>query len=143
MKREMNNKGFSLVELIIVIAIMAILVGVMAPQFMKYIESSRQSTDIQNASSVRSAVEAYVAETATSTNITVKVGGGSIATSGDSGLSTALEDVGLSASIATKSSGWGASAADVATYNVTTYKWNTSTASNAKKPGKHLEDAFK
>ncbi|MBP3295880.1 MAG: prepilin-type N-terminal cleavage/methylation domain-containing protein, partial [Lachnospiraceae bacterium] len=27
-----NNKGFSLVELIIVIAIMAILVGVMAPQ---------------------------------------------------------------------------------------------------------------
>ncbi|MCQ2541905.1 MAG: prepilin-type N-terminal cleavage/methylation domain-containing protein, partial [Lachnospiraceae bacterium] len=27
-----NNKGFSLVELIIVIAIMAILVGVIAPQ---------------------------------------------------------------------------------------------------------------
>ncbi|HAL02696.1 MAG TPA: hypothetical protein DCP07_05005, partial [Lachnospiraceae bacterium] len=33
-----NNKGFSLVELIIVIAIMAILVGVMAPQLIKYIE---------------------------------------------------------------------------------------------------------
>ena len=28
-----NNKGFSLVELIIVIAIMAILIGVIAPQF--------------------------------------------------------------------------------------------------------------
>ncbi|MBO6205612.1 MAG: prepilin-type N-terminal cleavage/methylation domain-containing protein, partial [Lachnospiraceae bacterium] len=36
-----NNKGFSLVELIIVIAIMAILVGVMAPQLIKYIEKSK------------------------------------------------------------------------------------------------------
>ena len=40
-----NNKGFSLVELIIVIAIMAVLVGVLAPQFIKYVESSKQSTD--------------------------------------------------------------------------------------------------
>lgn len=30
-QKSMGNKGFSLVELIIVIAIMAILVGVMAP----------------------------------------------------------------------------------------------------------------
>ncbi|MBQ8006868.1 MAG: type II secretion system protein [Lachnospiraceae bacterium] len=51
-KKEMNNKGFSLVELIIVIAIMAILVGALAPQFMKYIERSRQATDIQAAGTV-------------------------------------------------------------------------------------------
>ena len=51
-----NNKGFSLVELIIVIAIMAILVGVMAPQLIKYIEKSKVSADTQAADSVHTAV---------------------------------------------------------------------------------------
>ena len=32
-KEKMNDKGFSLVELIIVIAIMAVLVVVLAPQY--------------------------------------------------------------------------------------------------------------
>ena len=51
-----NNKGFSLVELIIVIAIMAILVGVMAPQLIKYIEKTNVSSDTQLADTVKSAV---------------------------------------------------------------------------------------
>lgn len=51
-----NNKGFSLVELIIVIAIMAILVGVMAPQLIKYIEKTNVSADTQLADSVRTAL---------------------------------------------------------------------------------------
>ena len=37
-----HNKGFSLVELIIVIAIMAILVAVLAPQYIKYVAKSRE-----------------------------------------------------------------------------------------------------
>ncbi len=57
-----NNKGFSLVELIVVIAIMAVLVGVLAPQFIKYVESSRRSTDVSNAETIRSAVLADIAE---------------------------------------------------------------------------------
>ena len=57
-----NNKGFSLVELIVVIAIMAVLVGVLAPQFIKYVESSRRSTDVSNAESIRSAVLADMAD---------------------------------------------------------------------------------
>lgn len=51
-KKEMNNKGFSLIELIVVIAIMAILVGALAPQLLKYIEKSRQANDVQAAGTV-------------------------------------------------------------------------------------------
>ncbi len=52
-----NNKGFSLVELIIVIAIMAILVGVMAPQLIKYIEKTNVSSDVQLCDTVREAIQ--------------------------------------------------------------------------------------
>lgn len=54
-QKSMGNKGFSLVELIIVIAIMAILVGVMAPQLLKYVEKTRVSADTQVADTVRTA----------------------------------------------------------------------------------------
>ncbi len=62
MRKKMDNKGFSLVELIIVIAIMAVLVGVLAPQFMKYVEQSRKATDIQNAEMIRDAILADIAD---------------------------------------------------------------------------------
>ena len=55
-----NNKGFSLVELIIVIAIMAILVGVMAPQLIRYIEKTKESSDVQLLDTVRSAITTAV-----------------------------------------------------------------------------------
>lgn len=42
-KAKKNNKGFSLVELIVVIAIMAVLVGVLAPTLIGNIEKSRES----------------------------------------------------------------------------------------------------
>lgn len=61
-ERKMNNKGFSLVELIIVIAIMAILIVVLAPQYLKYVEKSRNSTDVTNATEIVTAIQVYAAD---------------------------------------------------------------------------------
>lgn len=52
-----KNKGFSMVELIIVIAIMAILAGALAPALIKYINKSRISTDIQTGNTIATAVQ--------------------------------------------------------------------------------------
>ena len=61
--KKLNNKGFSLVELIIVIAIMAILVGVVGTQVIPYLESSRKSKDEQIFSAWNTAaVSAYSME---------------------------------------------------------------------------------
>ena len=52
-----NNKGFSLVELIIVIAIMAVLVGVLAPTYLQYVEKSKKSNDVSTVDSIVNACE--------------------------------------------------------------------------------------
>ena len=57
-KNKQHNSGFSLIELIIVIAIMAILVGVMAPSLLSYIHKARVSTDWANLRAYYSELEA-------------------------------------------------------------------------------------
>ncbi|MCQ2081728.1 MAG: type II secretion system GspH family protein [Lachnospiraceae bacterium] len=42
MRTENNNKGISLMELIIVIAIMAVLVGIISPMMVKYVSKAKQ-----------------------------------------------------------------------------------------------------
>ena len=42
MSKKIDNKGLSLIELIVAIAIMAILVGVIAPQMFKYVQRAKQ-----------------------------------------------------------------------------------------------------
>lgn len=56
-----SNEGFSLVELIIVIAIMAILVGVVALAVIPNLERSRESKDLATLDSVCSALSISVA----------------------------------------------------------------------------------
>ncbi len=45
--KRKNNKGFSLIELIISIAILAVLSGLLIPQMIKYVEKSRETRDMQ------------------------------------------------------------------------------------------------
>lgn len=62
MNKKKNNIGFSLIELIIAIAILIILTGLLAPQFMKYIEKSREAKDMQTLDTVYTAVQGAFAD---------------------------------------------------------------------------------
>lgn len=132
-----NNKGFSLVELIVVIAIMAVLVGVLAPQFIKYVESSRQSTDIQSVQQMKDAIEAEIADNEKVTAVSIKV----TSTSATATITGATTDA--PTSVTFKSSGW-----QEVTYTLdtTSGKWTASDASkgeNTKAPKKNMGDIFK
>ena len=54
-----NKKGFSLVELIIVIAIMVALIAVMAPAFVKYVQKSRDAALSTAAEDLQTAINTY------------------------------------------------------------------------------------
>ena len=60
--QKKKNKGFTLVELIIVIAIIAILAIVLAPQYIKYVEKSRWSNDVNQMSELVSMVKTAIVE---------------------------------------------------------------------------------
>ena len=98
--KKMNNKGFSLVELIVVVLIMAIIAVALAPQVMKWVENSRKSTDIENynalveAANVASTNEAFL-KVVDGTGVQIQMGDSATALNtgaGASQLTTILND---------------------------------------------------
>ena len=137
--KRLGNKGFSLVELIVVIAIMAVLVGVLAPQFIRYVEKSRQSGDVTSIQSIMTAVETSASEEGKITaNVTIQVNGAQATVTGGTAagatpdLATILAESGLNTTTKLKSTGWQGA---TLTYDVGTFKWSISgTTANSKAP---------
>ena len=65
LKNEISkrNRGFTLVELTIVIAIIAVLVAVLAPNYVRYVDKSRWSSDIHDCETLLSEVKTAIVDT--------------------------------------------------------------------------------
>ena len=67
-----NNKGFTLAELLIVVAIIAVLVAIAIPVFTTQLEKSREATDIANVRSAYATImSSYLTEGNTNSKISV------------------------------------------------------------------------
>ena len=62
LKALSKNKGFTLVELIVVLVILAILAAILVPTLLGYIDRARSEKDFSTAQAVRVAVQAEVDE---------------------------------------------------------------------------------
>ena len=61
-RKKMNNKGFTLVELIVVLVILAILAAILVPTLMGYIDKARSEKDFGTAQAIRVATQSMIAE---------------------------------------------------------------------------------
>lgn len=62
MDKRLNDKGFSLIELVITVAIMVVLVGVLSATILKYMDRTKYGKDISALDSLNVAVQAYAAD---------------------------------------------------------------------------------
>jgi type II secretion system protein G len=62
-RRKLNKKGFTLIELMIVIAIIGILAAIAIPQFASYRKKAYNSAALSDLKTAKTSLEAYYADT--------------------------------------------------------------------------------
>lgn len=96
--KKTDNKGFTLVELIVVIAILGVLMAVLVPQYIQYVEKSRVATDeaaiaeVAHAAEIASAEE-NVYDEIKNGNTTITVADNNAPTSTSTNLESAIKAV--------------------------------------------------
>lgn len=78
LKKIRENKGFTLAELLVVVAIIGILVAVSIPIFTSQLEKAREATDIANLRAAKAAAVAYYLGGTTDTTIQADAPGAAI-----------------------------------------------------------------
>jgi general secretion pathway protein G len=61
-KKAKKGKGFTLVELLVVVAILAILAAALLPKFLGYTDNAREAQTMADLSTMKSVVEIYAAD---------------------------------------------------------------------------------
>jgi prepilin-type N-terminal cleavage/methylation domain-containing protein len=56
-RQKIKHNGFSLIELVVAIAILVVLIGLLAPQFMRYLDRTRKARDISNADAMMQTIQ--------------------------------------------------------------------------------------
>lgn len=102
-----KNKGFSLVELIVVIAIMAVMVAVLAPSLLQYVERSRAQKDDSAMGEVANAIMLGMSDQKIYDEVLYSTAKGNVSCYIDAASEASLTDAQKATKVVTKNAGTG------------------------------------
>ncbi|MDY6323856.1 MAG: type II secretion system protein [Catonella sp.] len=83
--KKRDNAGFSLIELIVVFALISVIIAVLAPQYTKYVTSAKVVADIKNGQQLATAIQTAIADPDYENDIYAKTQAGVQLMDGDEG----------------------------------------------------------